>query len=142
MSKLEEAKEFMEKAHSGQTRWDEVTPYSVHPIEVVRILQSFGVYDTDVLSAGYLHDVVEDTECEIGDIRERFGNEVAEFVDELTFIQDGDDELYWEQCETMSRNTSLIKIADILANLAGDGKSKHFIEKRTKALELLVKNII
>jgi (p)ppGpp synthase/HD superfamily hydrolase len=49
-----------EAAHRGQTRKGSAEPYIVHPMRVMALLAAHG-YDDDVLAAGALHDVVEDT---------------------------------------------------------------------------------
>jgi (p)ppGpp synthase/HD superfamily hydrolase len=54
-----------------------------HPVEVARILAGHG-FDEKVVAAALLHDVIEDTETSPGEIEERFGEEVAELVREMT----------------------------------------------------------
>lgn len=76
---LNEAVEFAARAHRGQCRKGSDTPYITHPMEVVSICMSI-TDDIEVLSAAVLHDVVEDTEATIDDIRERFGERVAGLV--------------------------------------------------------------
>lgn len=65
--------------HDGQHRKASLTPYVQHPIAVAWILDRLG-YDEDVVIAALLHDVVEDTEATLDDIRERFGDRVADLV--------------------------------------------------------------
>ena len=139
MFSIAEAKQVMEKAHEGQTRWDG-RPYSIHPEKVVSILKQFGVTDIQVLSAGYLHDTLEDTDLSEHSISEIFGMYVLGLVKQLTF-QDSknDDEIYYKQCRNLNEHAKIIKIADIIANLTDDGqKSDHFIRKRLTALSILV----
>lgn len=78
-----EAFEFAAHAHGDQMRKDGKTPYVVHPVMVVQILAQMHV-DEDVLIAGLLHDVPEDTEYEIKDVEERFGKNVAFLVEGIT----------------------------------------------------------
>ncbi|HLS09067.1 HD domain-containing protein [Lentibacillus sp.] len=75
----QKAKEFAEKAHEGQTRKSSGDPYITHPIRVAERLEKSGFSD-ELVSAGYLHDVVEDTPYEIEDIEEEFGIQVARLV--------------------------------------------------------------
>ncbi|SFE15524.1 HD domain-containing protein [Lentibacillus persicus] len=75
----QEAKEFAEKAHHGQTRKSSGDPYVTHPIRVARRLEEAGLSEA-LICAGYLHDVVEDTSYEIEDIEKAFGIEVARLV--------------------------------------------------------------
>ena len=139
--KLTKAEDFMRLAHSGQTRWDKKTPYETHPKRVVEILQELGVTDTDTLCAGYLHDVLEDTDVNEFTLRKEFGINVCNLVKELTFRPRVTDEEYWWQCGEMSRPARWIKIADIYANLEGGKKSQHFIDKRIKALIILMEGM-
>lgn len=139
--KVELAWKTMIQAHKGQTRWDG-RPYFVHPAKVVSILRKFGISDEDVLSAGYLHDVLEDTKLSEQVIQKQFGDKVLGLVKELTFKK-GSDELYLEQVEKLSYHARQIKIADILANITDQGKkSQHYIEKRVKALSVLLESQI
>lgn len=132
-----------EKAHFNQTRWNG-DPYINHPIEVVRILNDWGINNHIIINAAYLHDVLEDTDYTEEKIKEKFGDQVLIMVKELTFNLKGhQDEEYWGKCRNLSTPATYIKIADILANLGDDGKkSTHFIQKRTKALEILINNIL
>ncbi|WP_245844196.1 HD domain-containing protein [Oceanobacillus rekensis] len=75
----EKAKEYASKAHKGQTRKNSNMPYITHPIRVAEKLESEGFSD-ELVCAGYLHDVVEDTPVEIEDIQKEFGLEVARIV--------------------------------------------------------------
>ena len=137
MSKIDQARDVMIKAHEGQTRRGG-EPYSIHPIDVVKTLQDMGIKDDDVVCAGYLHDVLEDTEYGQDMIKANFGERVLSIVNELTFKPDVSDLEYWEKCNAMSSNAKLVKMADIISNLStNDEKSNHFVTKRVKALKIL-----
>jgi (p)ppGpp synthase/HD superfamily hydrolase len=69
---------FADAAHRGQRRKDG-RPFIDHPVRVARLLASRG-YDEEVLAAGLLHDVVEDTPVTLSELREHFGARVAELV--------------------------------------------------------------
>ncbi len=75
--------EFAEEAHRGQMRKDNVTPYIVHPVEVVQILIELNA-DEETLISALLHDVPEDTEREINDVKKLFGEKIAFLVDGIT----------------------------------------------------------
>ena len=61
-------------------------PYIQHPIEVAYILATLQGGPA-TLAAGFLHDVVEDTDVTVDDIKKKFGEDVAFLVDSLTKIQ-------------------------------------------------------
>ncbi|MFD1065166.1 HD domain-containing protein [Oceanobacillus locisalsi] len=75
----ENAKALAIKAHQGQTRKNSSEPYITHPIRVAERLEKEGFSD-DLISAAYLHDVVEDTDISIEDIRKQFGERIASLV--------------------------------------------------------------
>ena len=80
MDVKEKAKLFAIKAHMGQIRKSEPDkPMIIHPISVGQLLESLG-YDDNVVAAGYLHDVVEDTKYTIEDIEKEFGQDIASLV--------------------------------------------------------------
>lgn len=73
-------KEFGIKAHRGQVRKSEPDkPIIIHPINAANILREYG-FDENVIAAGYLHDVVEDTKYEEEDIKQEFGEDIASLV--------------------------------------------------------------
>lgn len=75
----QKAREFAVMAHDGQTRKSSNIPYITHPIRVAERLEQNGFSD-ELVCAGYLHDVVEDTIYELEDIEKQFGQKVAHFV--------------------------------------------------------------
>lgn len=83
MALIEKAREFAIKAHGEQKRKYTGESYVVHTQEVAAIVQRAGG-DPCMVAAAHLHDVVEDTEATIGDVRKAFGPEVARLVLALT----------------------------------------------------------
>ena len=63
-------------------------PYFHHPFEVAMIVAKEIPLDDISVASALLHDVVEDTEFDLKDIREEFGDSVAEIVDGATKITD------------------------------------------------------
>lgn len=82
--KILEAYEFAKNAHDGVKR-KSGEPYIVHPLCVAKILIENNM-DYATIIAGLLHDVVEDTDITLVDIKKRFGATVAKLVDGVTKI--------------------------------------------------------
>ena len=74
---------FARLVHFGQHRKQTGEQFVEHPIAVARLLTDSG-YDGPLIPAAYLHDVVEKTNVELDEIRERFGPSVAGLVDCLS----------------------------------------------------------
>ncbi len=81
---VKDALEYATKWHEGQFR-KSGEAYIVHPILVACITAHFGG-DEAMIVAALLHDVVEDTECDIDEIEHKFSSEVARLVEGLTKI--------------------------------------------------------
>ena len=81
---------FARRVHLGQYRKQTGEPFVEHPIAVARLLIDAG-YDGPMIAAAYLHDTVEKTGVEVDEIRERFGPDVAGFIDCLSEDPEIDD---------------------------------------------------
>ncbi len=79
-----EAVSFASEYHKHQFR-KSGEPYIVHPICVASIVCAYGGDEQMIISA-LLHDVVEDTPCELDEIKEKFGAEIEHLVQGLTKI--------------------------------------------------------
>ncbi|MBO7193000.1 MAG: bifunctional (p)ppGpp synthetase/guanosine-3',5'-bis(diphosphate) 3'-pyrophosphohydrolase [Bacteroidaceae bacterium] len=117
---------FARQAHKGVRRHSG-EPYIMHPLAVARIVcKEIGLGSTSICAA-LLHDVVEDTDYTIEDIRNLFGDKIAGIVDGLTKISGGvfgahasqQAENFKKLLLTMSEDIRviLIKIADRLHNM-------------------------
>ncbi|WP_408869140.1 RelA/SpoT family protein [Brochothrix campestris] len=79
---ITEAYEFARDSHAHQFR-KSGEPYIIHPIQVAGILVDLDM-DPNTIAAGFLHDVVEDTDVTLTDIAHKFNPEVAMLVDGVT----------------------------------------------------------
>lgn len=77
---LDKAIIFAVKAHANSERRGKGFPYIVHPMEAVEIVSSI-TPDQELLAAAALHDVVEDTDCTVEQVRKEFGDRIADLVD-------------------------------------------------------------
>lgn len=82
-TQYEEALRLAIIAHRQQVRKGSGLPYIVHPIHVSVILLRHG-FSTETAIAGLLHDVVEDQGFALAEIRRRFGEPVAQMVEEVS----------------------------------------------------------
>ena len=137
---------FAAAAHEGQQRRSG-SPFIEHPVGVARICAQLRL-DEQTIAAALLHDVVEDTETDIDDVRGEFGDEVAKLVEgvtKLTRIQfqsreQAEAENYRKMVVAMSEDVRviLIKLADRLHNMRTIeylGKQKQ-IQKAKETLEV------
>lgn len=76
---LNDAIEFATKVHADQFRKGTDIPYILHPLEAATIVGTMTT-DTEVIAGAVLHDVVEDTDTTVEQIKELFGERIARLV--------------------------------------------------------------
>src|SRR6266478_2262814 len=111
LSIIKKAYDFSLKNHEGQARASG-EPYLVHPLEVALVLAEMKM-DPVAISAGLLHDSVEDTSVTIEDIRKEFGEQVAHIVEGVTKISKIDFATREEQQAENLRKMMLAMVDDI-----------------------------
>ncbi|XWV26883.1 HD superfamily phosphohydrolase [Tupanvirus soda lake] len=124
MDKLINAINFACVAHRNQRRKDEAkTPYINHPVEVMTFLCNSDVTDVDTLCAAVLHDTIEDVGVTYEQLRELFGENVANIVRECSDNKSLPKEVRKQDQIIHARHASvaakLVKAADKLSNLSG-----------------------
>ncbi len=122
---LERAYRYSERSHQGQQRASG-EPYLSHPLEVAGLLVDFKM-DVTTVTAGLLHDVLEDTSATKADLEQEFGREIAELVDGVTKIgklafssrEERQAENFRKMVVAMARDLRvlMIKLADRLHNM-------------------------
>jgi GTP diphosphokinase / guanosine-3',5'-bis(diphosphate) 3'-diphosphatase len=122
---LARAYQFSAASHQGQQRASG-EPYLSHPLEVANLLVDFKM-DVTTVTAGLLHDVLEDTTATKADLEREFGGEIAELVDGVTKIgklafssrEERQAETFRKMLVAMARDLRvlMIKLADRLHNM-------------------------
>ncbi|HEX3179067.1 MAG TPA: bifunctional (p)ppGpp synthetase/guanosine-3',5'-bis(diphosphate) 3'-pyrophosphohydrolase [Methylomirabilota bacterium] len=122
---LERAYRFSERSHQGQQRASG-EPYVSHPLHVAGLLVDFKM-DVTTVTAGLLHDVLEDTTATKADLEAEFGKEIADLVDGVTKIgklafssrEERQAENFRKMLVAMARDLRvlMIKLADRLHNM-------------------------
>ena len=127
---VNDALHFATKAHTGQTRLSG-GPYIDHPITAATYLADLHL-DEKTIAAALLHDVVEDCDIPLSDIKKEFGEEVAKLVDGVTKLKliktklSGNSESDTERSDNLRKmlvamaediRVVLIKLADRLHNM-------------------------
>ncbi len=125
LKKIQKAYTFAFYSHDGQQRRDG-SNYITHPVEVASILLELRM-DPDTICAALMHDVLEDCDVNKGNLRELFGEDVAEIVDgvsklgklDITTRMDRDANNLQKMMLAISKDVRvvLVKICDRLHNM-------------------------
>ena len=124
MQRIKDAFELAREAHKKQFR-KSGEPYILHPIAVARIVAEELELGANPIIAAFLHDVVEDTDYTLEDIRKRFGDDVAFLVGVVTkkkkdrYERSKQVDNYQQILESVQFDVRalLIKLADRLHNM-------------------------
>ena len=145
--KITQVYELAAELHKEQKR-DSGEPYILHPLAVASILASLHMDDTTIM-AGLLHDVVEDTDMTLEDIRRLYGDDMVVLLDGVTKLsklafsskQERQVENLRKMFLAMSKDIRIIiiKLADRLHNMRT--LSSHHSELRKKEIALETQEI-
>ncbi len=141
-----EAFKFAYQLHEGQYR-KSGEPYICHPVAVADLLCDLGG-SAAMIAAGFLHDVVEDTEVTIEEIENRFGGEVRQLVEGVTKLSkinfksktEGQAENFRRMFLAMAQDIRVIvvKLADRLHNMR---TLEHLPDAKRRRIALETKEI-
>ena len=121
---FDKAAKFAIEAHRGTERRGKGYPYIIHPMEAASIVATI-TNDPEMLAAAILHDVVEDTAVTLEQIREQFGDRVAELVQHETAPLD--ENMSWREKKTQQirqlaeapYDSKVVALGDKLSNMRG-----------------------
>ena len=146
IDRIVEAYKLAARAHSGQKRASGES-YLTHTVEVAMMLARMQL-DSDSIICGLIHDIVEDTEVSIDDVREHFGDQVATIVSGVTKIgkvrfrsvTEQQTENYRKMLLSMSEDVRviLVKLADRLHNMR---TLEHLPERKRRRIALETREI-
>lgn|SRR3990167_6420562 len=131
---IQQAKEYSKEKHKGQLDPGGL-PYFLHPDGVAEIINLILPNDENLIAAAYLHDIIEDTETTYEELKEEFGEDVADLVNEVTHEGKKDEKGYYFPRLKTQRGI-ILKFADRLSNLTRmepwDEKRKQDYLKKSK----------
>ena len=123
---LDRAITFAVRAHHDTERRGKGFPYIVHPLEAVAIVATI-TPDQELLAAAALHDVVEDTDVTIEDLRREFGDRIAGLVEQESdkFVPGLSEEDSWrdrkqaaiDRLAAASYDAKVVAMGDKLSNM-------------------------
>lgn len=136
---------FARRRHNdtGAIRKVSKQPYWVHPEGVAKIVMEHGGSDIEI-KAAMAHDVLEDTGDTFEDIAEKFGDDVASIVKEVTNDKDeiakiGKERYISEELCRLSPEALTVKLADMLYNMKDSPTEKNY-ERMRKNVAFLMMN--
>lgn len=147
---IDQAKSFASMAHEGQVRKYTGEPYVTHPLAVADIVATV-TDDERIIAAALLHDVVEDTICQIEGIANVFGYRVAAMVDDLTDVSQPEDgnrkarkAIDLAHTADALPDSQTIKLADLIHNTESITKydpefAKTYMAEKRDLLKVLTK---
>lgn len=123
---------FSARAHDGQLRKDNKTPYISHPFRVSLVVRNvFEESDERILAAAVLHDTIEDTRTDRDDLIEEFkefgeiGLKIADWVNRLSkdkrLVEKEREEEYAKTLSEGPDEVKIVKLADIYDNSIDSG---------------------
>ena len=147
---LNEVLKFATAAHGDQKRKYTNDPYINHPIAVAEIVETVP-HTQEMIAAALLHDVVEDTDVTLDQIKDKFGSKVSDLVGWLTDISRPEDgnrrtrkALDREHSANAPAEAQTIKLADLIHNTISIAEHdpnfwKVYREEKIELLKVLTK---
>lgn len=136
-NKMTEAYNFAKQKHAGQIRQDG-SAYIYHFIKVAELVKKYFSNHSKInefITAAYLHDIIEDTDTTLNEIKEKFGEYVAYLVNGVTNNNNmknvmGKTNYLCDKLLNMEEDVLNLKLCDRLANVLDlNTTSSDFAEK-------------
>lgn len=146
---ISKAELFAIRAHGEQKRKYTGEPYVNHTMAVATLVDYVTCGDQEMVAAAILHDTIEDTDVEKPELVKRFGQRVADLVEEVSDVsrlEDGNREerkaIDREFLAYVSSEAKTIKLADLIDNTKSivphdPGFAKVYMEEKRKLLQVL-----
>lgn len=150
MNLIKKAIKYASYHHRNQKRKYTNLPYIMHPMSVAGLV-SMVTDDSNMICAAILHDVVEDCEPTIFDIKKHFNDRIFYLVDKLTDISKSSDgnraerkKMDREHSATGDADAQTIKVADLIDNTStivyfDENFGKVYLREKQLLLEVLTK---
>lgn len=106
------------KAHDGQVRKTDNSPYIIHPLTVAHLVSLY-TKDEEIIVAAVLHDVLEDSDWSSTELRQKVGDRVVDVIEAVT----EDKNLPWE--ERKEKYVNSVVFADEAARLVSVADKVH-----------------
>ena len=116
--KIRDALKLAQEAHKGQKR-DEGQEFIIHPIRIANcLIDELSIKNPDIIISGLLHDVVEDSNVTVSQIKKKFGNKVGNIVKTVTRDPNKESKLQkFKKLMQENHEIRLIKAIDRLDNI-------------------------
>lgn len=137
------ALEYAKDKHEGQTRRGTGEPYIVHPIRVAKKALELNL-SQEIVIAGLLHDVIEDTDSTFQEIYNIFGGDIVIIVKNLTSDEDmiktlGKNDYLKFKMKNMDEESFILKLIDRLDNIQDNPREK-YVKDTLNLMDYLITN--
>jgi (p)ppGpp synthase/HD superfamily hydrolase len=129
---IAEARIFAYHYHLGQLDDSRKSYFFSHLEPVAKALEQF-TDDEEIIAAGYLHDIIEDTDVTYEQLKEKFGQRIADLVHEVT--DEGEKDAYGKYFPRLkTKEGILIKLCDRASNISrmdswDEKRQAHYLKK-------------
>ncbi|MES3032149.1 MAG: HD domain-containing protein [Patescibacteria group bacterium] len=119
---IKKALYFAAQKHNGQFRRIGNLPYIVHPTEVAFDVSKY-TDDEEIISAAFLHDVLEDCAVSVDTLKKEFNSRIAKIVKEISFTGEKklswkeNQEVYLQKIQNASKEALIIVAVDKMNNI-------------------------